>query len=44
MGELFGAERRLRGRDQQRSRDLTNSQLGALLVLGKSAEVTAATG
>ncbi len=41
MGELFGAERRLRGRDQQRSRDLTNSQLRALFVLGKSAEVTA---
>jgi MarR family transcriptional regulator, organic hydroperoxide resistance regulator len=41
MGELFGAERRLRGRDQQRSRQLTNSQLRALFVLGKSVEVTA---
>jgi DNA-binding MarR family transcriptional regulator len=41
MGELFGAERRLRGRDQQRSRELTNSQLRALFVLGKSIEVTA---
>jgi DNA-binding MarR family transcriptional regulator len=41
MGELFGAERRLRGREQQQSRDLTNSQLRALFALGKGAEVTA---
>jgi DNA-binding MarR family transcriptional regulator len=41
MGELFGAERRLRGRDQQQPRDLTNSQFRALLVLDKSDEVTA---
>jgi DNA-binding MarR family transcriptional regulator len=41
MGELFGAERRLRGREQQQPRDLTHSQLRALFVLGKSAEVTA---
>jgi len=41
MGELFGAERRLRGREQQQPRDLTNSQLRALFVLGKSVEVTA---
>ena len=41
MGELFGAERRLRGREQQQPRDLTSSQLRALFVLGKSAEVTA---
>jgi MarR family transcriptional regulator, organic hydroperoxide resistance regulator len=41
MGELFGAERRLRGREQQQPRDLTHSQLRALFVLGKSDEVTA---
>jgi DNA-binding MarR family transcriptional regulator len=41
MGELFGAERRLRGREQKQPRDLTNSQLRALFVLGKSVEVTA---
>jgi DNA-binding MarR family transcriptional regulator len=41
MGELFGAERRLRGREQQQPRDLTHSQLRALFVLGKSVEVTA---
>jgi MarR family transcriptional regulator, organic hydroperoxide resistance regulator len=41
MGELFGAERRLRGREQQQPRGLTSSQLRALFVLGKSAEVTA---
>jgi DNA-binding MarR family transcriptional regulator len=41
MGELFGAERRLRGREQQQPRDLTNSQLRALIVLEKSIEVTA---
>src|ERR1700730_12011814 len=41
MGELFGAERRLRGREQQQPRDLTNSQLRALVVLGRAEEVTA---
>ena len=41
MGELFGAERRLRGREQQQPRDLTSSQLRALFLLGKSTEVTA---
>ena len=41
LGELFGAERRLRGRDQQQPRDLTHSQLRALIVLDKSVEVTA---
>ena len=41
MGELFGAERRLRGREQQQGRDLTHSQLRALIVLGKADEVTA---
>jgi DNA-binding MarR family transcriptional regulator len=41
MGELFGAERRLRGREQQQPRDLTHSQLRALIVLDKSVEVTA---
>lgn len=41
MGELFGAERRLRGREQQQPRDLSHSQLRALLILDKSVEVTA---
>lgn len=41
MGELFGAERRLRGREQQQPRELTTSQLRALFTLGKSVEVTA---
>jgi MarR family transcriptional regulator, organic hydroperoxide resistance regulator len=45
MGELFGAERRLRGREQrgrdQPPRDLTHSQLRALVVLGKAEQVTA---
>ncbi len=41
MGELFGAERRLRGREQQQPRDLTHSQLRALIVLDKAVEVTA---
>jgi DNA-binding MarR family transcriptional regulator len=41
MGELFGAERRLRGREQQLPRDLTHSQLRALIVLEKAVEVTA---
>ncbi len=41
MGELFGAERRLRGREQQAPRDLTHSQLRALIVVEKSVEVTA---
>ena len=41
MGELFGAERRLRGREQQQPRDLTHSQLRALIVLDKAVEVAA---
>ena len=41
MGELFGAERRLRGREQHQGRDLTHSQLRALVALAKSEEVTA---
>jgi DNA-binding MarR family transcriptional regulator len=41
MGELFGSERRLRGRQQQKGRTLTLSQLRALLVLEKVDEVTA---
>ena len=41
MGELFGAERRLRGREQQQPRDLTHSQLRALRVLALTDEVTA---
>jgi len=39
LGELFGAERRLRGREQ--GRGLTTSQLRALFILGKTDEVTA---
>jgi DNA-binding MarR family transcriptional regulator len=41
MGELFGAERRLRGREQQQPNNLTHSQLRALVVLGRTDEVTA---
>ncbi len=41
MGELFGAERRLRGREHQQPSDLTHSQLRALLVLDRADEVTA---
>jgi DNA-binding MarR family transcriptional regulator len=41
MGELFGAERRLRGREQQQAPRLTQSQLRALAVLNKADEVTA---
>jgi DNA-binding MarR family transcriptional regulator len=41
LGELLGAERRLRGREQQQPRELTNSQLRALLVLDKEDSVTA---
>ena len=41
LGELLGAERRLRGREQQQPRELTNSQLRALLVLDKEDAVTA---
>jgi DNA-binding MarR family transcriptional regulator len=41
MGELFGAERRLRGREQQKGRHLTLSQLRALVVLERVDEVTA---
>jgi DNA-binding MarR family transcriptional regulator len=41
MGELFGAERRLRGREQQSSPTLTHSQLRALIILGRADEVTA---
>ena len=39
--ELLGAERRLRSREQNRSRDLTQSQLRALSALSKVDEVTA---
>jgi MarR family transcriptional regulator, organic hydroperoxide resistance regulator len=39
LGEIFGAERRMRGRDQ--GRGLTHSQLRALGHLGKEDEVTA---
>jgi DNA-binding MarR family transcriptional regulator len=41
MGELLGAERRLRGREQQKNGSLTRSQLRALVVLEKADEVTA---
>jgi DNA-binding MarR family transcriptional regulator len=41
VGELFGAERRLRGREQQRPRDLTHSQLRALSALAQDDEVSA---
>jgi MarR family transcriptional regulator, organic hydroperoxide resistance regulator len=39
LGELFGAERRLRGREQ--GRELTLSQMRALVVLEQEDEVTA---
>lgn len=41
MVELFGAERRLRGREQQRPGSLTNSQLRALSALAQAEEVPA---
>jgi MarR family transcriptional regulator, organic hydroperoxide resistance regulator len=41
LGELFGAERRVRGREQQHPRELTHSQLRALRVLFQAEEVTA---
>src|SRR5580704_10429994 len=39
--ELLGAERRLRSREGNQSRDLTQSQLRALAALSKVEEVTA---
>jgi DNA-binding MarR family transcriptional regulator len=41
LGELFGAERRLRGREQGRGRELTLSQIRALVVLEQEEEATA---
>jgi DNA-binding MarR family transcriptional regulator len=41
MSELFGAERRLRWREQQESREITSSQLRALMILDQADEVTA---
>ncbi|HLG67300.1 MAG TPA: MarR family transcriptional regulator [Acidimicrobiales bacterium] len=41
MVELFGAERRLRGREQQQPREMTHSQLRALMLLGTADEVPA---
>ena len=41
LSELFGAERRLRGREQQQPRDITQSQLRALYKLREVDEVTA---
>jgi MarR family transcriptional regulator, organic hydroperoxide resistance regulator len=41
FGEVLGAERRLRGRDQHRERKLSHAQVRALFVLGGQDEVTA---
>jgi DNA-binding MarR family transcriptional regulator len=41
MGELFGAERRLRAREQQQPGGLSHSQLRALMQLEKAEAVTA---
>lgn len=41
MVELLGAERRLRGREQQRPRELTHSQTRALFALAGEDEVSA---
>jgi DNA-binding MarR family transcriptional regulator len=41
LGELFGAERRLRGREQQKDGRLTTSQMRALVVLEQADAVTA---
>ena len=41
LGELLGAERRLRGREQQEPQDLTHSQLRALALLENADQVTA---
>jgi DNA-binding MarR family transcriptional regulator len=41
MGELFGAERRVRGRERHKDAQLTQSQFHALVVLEKVEQVTA---
>ncbi len=41
LGELFGAERRLRGREHTKQLELTLSQLRALTVLAQTDQVTA---
>ncbi len=41
LGQLFGAERRLRSRDHQRTGELTNGQIRALAALGREHEMTA---
>lgn len=41
MAELFGSERRLRAREQQEERDLTQSQFRALFILQQAEAVTA---
>ena len=41
FGELMGAERRLRGRDPRRPRELSHAQVRALVQLAKDEEVTA---
>lgn len=41
LGELLGAERRLRGRDQQRHGELTIAQVRALAALSREDEATA---
>jgi DNA-binding MarR family transcriptional regulator len=41
VGEMFGAERRVRSRDQRRSGELTHSQLRALAALRREQRMTA---
>jgi MarR family transcriptional regulator, organic hydroperoxide resistance regulator len=41
LGDLFGAERRLRGREQQQAGDLTHAQFRAIRMLEKTDEATA---
>jgi MarR family transcriptional regulator, organic hydroperoxide resistance regulator len=41
LGQLFGAERRLRSRDHQRTGELTYGQIRALAALGREQEMTA---
>jgi DNA-binding MarR family transcriptional regulator len=41
LGQLFGAERRLRSRDHQRAGELTYGQIRALAALGREHEMTA---
>jgi DNA-binding MarR family transcriptional regulator len=41
LGELLGAERRLRSRDQHRDDGLSHAQVRALFLLGKEREATA---